>query len=632
MEIGEILHKYWGYDRFRPLQEEIIRSVLAGNDTLALLPTGGGKSVCFQVPALAMDGLCIVISPLIALMKDQVENLQKRNIPAQAIYTGMHPKEMDHIINECISGNVKFLYLSPERLKNENMRRLLQQMQVCLIAVDEAHCISQWGYDFRPPYLEIAEIRPLLPNIPVLALTATATPEVARDIQEKLHFQRPNLFQKSFVRENLTYYVFHEENKWNRLLSILQKTEGCGVVYVRNRRKTQEVAKMLQRNRISADYYHAGLSMTERVRKQELWTNGFTRIIVATNAFGMGIDKPDVRIVVHIDLPDSLEAYFQEAGRGGRDGKAAHAVLLYENADIMDLRKNFQQSFPDIPSIRKCYQALGNYFRIPIGSGAGATFDFDNAHFAKSYDSKPINTYHALKFIERAGLICFTDPYQNCSKIMFTCSREDLYFYQIQHDNENTIIQMLLRSYPGILTDFVRVDENEISRRCGWTVAQITSTLQKLQKNEILVYIAKTDKPQLIFLENRIESKYLRLTPAIYEDRKKMGRKRLESVIAYATSEAPCRSQQLVSYFGENNSRPCGKCDACISAKNKGLSGKNMFRIKNSILQILQKQPLRVSEIANQLNFDEKITIETIRFLLDQGILYEDDIKKIHIH
>lgn len=632
MEIGEILHKYWGYDQFRPLQEDIIRSVLKGNDTLALLPTGGGKSVCFQVPALAMEGICIVISPLIALMKDQVENLQKRNIPAQAIYTGIHPREMENILKECLNGNIKFLYISPERLKNESMRNNLKEMNICLIAVDEAHCISQWGYDFRPPYLEIAEIRQILPKqVPFLALTATATPEVAQDIQEKLQFRKPNLFQKSFVRDNLTYYVFKEENKWERLLNIIRKTEGSGVVYVRNRRKTQEVAKMLQRNSISADFYHAGLEMNERTRKQELWTKGFVRIIVATNAFGMGIDKPDVRFVVHLDLPDNLEAYFQEAGRGGRDGKAAHAVLLYENADLKDLEKNFKQSYPSLQTIRNCYQALCNYYRIPIGSGKGATFEYDNTDFAKSYGQNPLTAYHALKFIEKTGLIVFTDPYQNSSKLFFSCSREDLYFYQLHNKEANHFIQTLLRSYPGILTDFVRIDEAEISRRCGWPLSKIESMLVKLQKKELLIYQAKSEKTMLTFLEERIDSKHLRLTPEIYENRKTIGKKCLESVISYATSQAPCRSQQLVRYFGETNSIPCGKCDACIRAKKTELSGNKYFLVKEKIIKLLGKQPLRSSEIIAKTNLEEELIIEVIRQLLDEGILCEDGIKKLHI-
>ena len=631
MEIGEILRKYWGYDQFRPLQEEIIRSVLDGKDTLALLPTGGGKSVCFQVPALAMEGLCIVISPLIALMKDQVENLQKRGIPAQAVYTGMHAKEIERILADCLEGTIKFLYVSPERLKNESMRYYLQQMQICLIAVDEAHCISQWGYDFRPPYLEIAEIRPLLPpQVPVLALTATATPEVAKDIQEKLHFRKPNLFQKSFVRENLTYYVFREENKWGRLLQIIQHTEGTGVVYVRNRRKTQDVARFLQRNRISADFYHAGLDMHERARKQELWTQGVIRVIVATNAFGMGIDKPDVRFVVHIDLPDNLEAYFQEAGRGGRDGKPAFAVLLYEQADLNDLEKNFQQSYPEPAVIRNTYQALGNYYQLPVGSGAGATFDFDNADFAQSYGQHPLTAYNALKFIEKAGLILFTDPYLNASRIYFDCTREELYHYQLNHGELNPFIKLLLRSLPGILTQFVRVDERELSRKAGLPFNQVIGYLKQLQKEGLLIYTPQTDKPQLTFLENRIDSKYLRLTPEIYEERKKTGRKRLDSVIAYATSSTPCRSRQLVSYFGEKKSQPCGKCDVCLREKKKRLTKDIYQKIKNQIFATLIQQPMPLTALISKLSFDADMTTQVIRYLSDNGELYEDERKNLH--
>ena len=631
MEIGEILHKYWGYDHFRPLQEEIIRSVLAGNDTLALLPTGGGKSVCFQVPALAMEGLCIVISPLIALMKDQVENLQKRNIPAQAIYTGMPAKEVEMALENSMKGKLKFLYLSPERLKNENLRNLLSQMQICLIAVDEAHCISQWGYDFRPPYLEIAEIRPLLPpHVPILALTATATPEVAQDIQEKLHFRKPNLFQKSFVRENLTYYVFQEENKWQRLLKIVKRIQGSGVIYVRNRRKTQSVAEMLQRNRISADFYHAGLTMHERTRKQEMWSQGFTRIIVATNAFGMGIDKPDVRFVVHLDLPDNLEAYFQEAGRGGRDSQAAYAILLYEAADLKELEQHFKQTYPDLETIKNCYQALCNYYRIPVGAGASATFDYDNADFAKSCRLKPIIAYNALKFIEKSGLILFTDPYQNASKIYFSCSRDELYRYQVEHADKDPFIKILLRSYPGLLTQFTRIDEAELSRRAALPLPKIVELLQQLQKEQLLVYTPKTEKPQLTFLENRIDRKYLYLTPAIYEERKRMGRKRLDSVIAYATSDTPCRSQQLVRYFGEKQSLPCGKCDACLREKRGRISTERFQEMTDYIQKILRRQPLSIAEIMEQSHYEEETIIQAIRWLLDNGTLQEDERKKLH--
>ncbi|MCB0586106.1 MAG: ATP-dependent DNA helicase RecQ, partial [Phaeodactylibacter sp.] len=405
----EILKKYWGYDGFRPLQEDIIRSVLEGKDTLALMPTGGGKSICYQVPALCREGICIVVSPLIALMKDQVENLKQRNIPAEAIYSGMHYRDIDRILDNCVYGNIKLLYLSPERLTTELARVRIQKMKASLLAVDEAHCVSQWGYDFRPPYLQIAEMREVLPGVPILALTATATPEVARDIQEKLAFRQENLLQKSFERPNLSYSVLHEEDKLKKLAEILHRVPGSGIVYVRSRRRTKEIARYLQRQKIRADFYHAGLDTEERSRKQEEWMNNKSRVVVSTNAFGMGIDKPDVRVVVHMELPDSLEAYFQEAGRAGRDGRKSYAVLLYNDSDRQNLERRFEQSFPGLKEVQRVYRALGSYFQLATGSGEGQSFDFEIVEFARNFQIKIVQAYSCLKILEQAGWIVLTD-------------------------------------------------------------------------------------------------------------------------------------------------------------------------------------------------------------------------------
>ncbi len=629
-ELESILKEYWGYEHFRPLQEDIARSALAGRDTLALLPTGGGKSICFQVPAMAMKGLCLVISPLIALMKDQVYNLQKRGISAEAVYTGLPRRESENIIRACMEGQIKFLYVSPERLKSRTFREQLTQMDICLLAVDEAHCISQWGYDFRPPYLEIAEIREILSRpVPVLALTATATPEVVEDIQDKLHFKARNVFRKSFVRENLTYFVFKEENKGQRMLDIIRKIPGSGIVYVRNRKKTKEVAEMLQRNNISADFYHAGLNVRERERKQEYWTKGKIRVITATNAFGMGIDKPDVRFVIHIDLPDNLESYFQEAGRGGRDGKESHAILLYEDSDLINLERNFEQSYPPIQRIQQIYKALGNYYRIPVGSGKGASFPFDNADFAQKCQIKPLEIYNALKFIERAGFILFTDPYQSASRILFTCHREDLHFYQVDHPRYDPFIKLLLRSYPGLFTQYTRIDEQELSRRAGLPLEQVCRLLKQLQKDEILDYDPWSELPKLVWLEDRTDEKFLQLSPSIYAERKATARKRLDAVRRYVLSDTPCRSLQLIGYFGEKNDSCCGKCDVCLR-KKRDEKGKRFPEVEKELETLIPSEGILLSELIGNSRYEEEELIPVIRFLLDNHRLRMDGNRKIY--
>lgn len=633
MDIKAILQRYWGFSKFRTLQEEIILSVLDGKDTLALLPTGGGKSICFQVAALAQEGICIVITPLISLMKDQVENLQRRNIPAATIHTGMHNKEIELILTRCIRGEVKLLYISPERLKNTLMKNSLQQMNVCLLAVDEAHCISQWGYDFRPSYLEIANVRSLFTkHIPVLALTATATPKVVQDIQEKLCFKEENVFQKSFMRSNLIYFTMHEENKLKRLLKIVKKTPGSGIIYVRNRRKTQEIAQFLKSNHESADYYHAGLSVELRNKKQHWWTKNKNRIMVATNAFGMGIDKPDVRFVVHMDLPDTLEAYFQEAGRAGRDERKAYAILLYEQADIIHLENTFKLSYPELPLIQDIYQALCNYYRIPVGSGEGLSFEFDNNDFATTYKQNPLSTYHALKFVEKAGLIVFTDPYSNASKIYIHCSREDLYRFQVENPYFDAFIKLLLRSYAGLLTDFTRIYENELAKRANIPLQTIIDVLHKLHHLGILIYQPQTELPRIVFLANRFESKYLMLSETIYKERMQSDREKLDAVIQYVTNQTKCRSRQLLAYFGESESIRCGKCDVCLERNKIELSSLEFDNVLDIIKPILTKSDVSIDELIEKTHFSEEKTVKVLQWLLDNNKIVYTEEKKLRWH
>lgn len=619
-DIHKILKDHWGHSAFRPLQEDIIESVLSGHDTLALLPTGGGKSICFQVPALALPGLCLVISPLIALMKDQVENLNKKNIKASAIYSGMHRNEIDRILGNCLFGDVKFLYVSPERLKTDLFLTNLPRMNVSLIAIDEAHCISQWGYDFRPPYLEIAEIRPMFPNVPVIALTATATPKVVDDIQQKLKFSNQNVFQKSFSRSNLIYLVIKTENKLQRLLRIVNRINGSGVVYVRNRRKTQEIAKFLNQNNISADYYHAGLEIVERDKKQQDWLKGKKQVIVATNAFGMGIDKPDVRFVVHMDIPDSIEAYFQEAGRGGRDEKKAWAIMLYDDLDINELDKNFQNSFPEIKFIRNVYNALCNYFQIPIGIGSERNFEFNIVDFVKEYSFPSILAYNALKFLEKEGYILLTEAMFKPSKIMFTCSTEDLYRFQVENRKHEKFIKTLLRSYGGLFSNFIKIDENDLSKRLSIDVKQVFAILNFLQQSDILIYDKQTDKPFLYFLEDRVDEQQILISPEHYQFLKETAFIRIEAMKHYIRLQTKCRSKLLLEYFGEKNSLRCGDCDVCIQRNKMSINDFEFDKVVDILKPVLRKERLTIEEVIKSVDlFTEEKTIKIINWLIDNN-------------
>ncbi len=618
LTIHQILLKYWGYSAFRPLQEEIIRSVMEGRDTLALLPTGGGKSICYQVPAMAREGICLVISPLIALMKDQVENLKKRGIPAAAVYSGMHRNEIGRVISNCRYGTTKLLYVSPERLTTEVMREAVRHMKINLLAVDEAHCISQWGYDFRPPYLEIANIRPLLPKVPVLALTATATPKVVLDIRQKLEFKNENLFQKSFERKNLTYFVIREEDKMNRLLRIVNKVKGPGIVYVRNRRQTKEIADFLQKNRISADHYHAGLDPRVRDQRQLAWIREDKRIIVATNAFGMGIDKPNVRFVVHMDIPDSIEAYFQEAGRGGRDEKPAFAVLLYEKADILDARHNLSLAYPDLKTIRDVYQAMGNYFQVPVGAGRDLQFDFDLAHFADQYRFQHVVAFNSLKLLEKEGFILLTDAFFNPSKLFIKAQKEELYRFQVENAPLDQFIKTILRSYGGILSDFVRISEPELARRSGISEEQVIRNLMFMVKSGLVDYIRQTDKPQLIFVQERVNINDISLSPENYKLRQKEAVERIEAMIGYVESTNRCRSQALLAYFGDVKSRRCGKCDICLERNKVSLNQVEFDRIVETIKPVLKLKSCTMEEIiASAGSIQDEKVLRAIQWLID---------------
>ncbi len=596
---------------------------MTGHDTLALLPTGGGKSICFQVPALATEGICIVISPLIALMKDQVYNLKKRNIKAAAIFSGMTKKEIDRILDNCIYGNVKFLYISPERLQTEIFQLRLAKMKVNLIAIDEAHCISQWGYDFRPSYLKIEEIRNIISDVPLLALTATATDRVKIDIQDKLGFKAKTVFQKSFKRNNLSYSVFYEDNKLAKLLQILKNVKGTGIVYVRSRKKTKQIAEILRKNRISADYYHAGLEGKTRAKKQEAWINNRIRVMVCTNAFGMGIDKPDVRIVVHIDLPESLEAYYQEAGRAGRDLKKSYAVLLYNKADHLDLEKRFSDSFPAYELIQKTYQSLGNYFKVAIGAGEGQGFCFDLRAFCQTYQLKPIATFNVLKILQENNYLLTNDAVHLPARLMVIVDKTELYKIEVANRRLEPYIKTILRTYGGILDDYVAIDEREIARNLKVKSEYVKNALTFMQKNKIVDYIPQTDQPSITFTSARVATDRLHINKQLFNFRKEVRQKNIDAVIQYTSENNVCRSEQLVRYFGEFNSTSCGVCDVCIRKRKANGKEQLLDKISHAIQQELQKQVLEPEQLITQLTqqqqrFKKQEILEALRWLLEE--------------
>lgn len=620
----KILKDYWGYDNFRGIQEDIIRSIGSGRDTLGLMPTGGGKSITFQVPAMAKDGLCIVITPLIALMKDQVRNLRDHGIKAIAIYSGMTREEIIIALENCIFGNYKFLYISPERLDTEIFRIKLRSMKVSLITVDESHCISQWGYDFRPAYLKISEIRNLLPGVPVLALTATATPEVVKDIQQRLAFKEENVFRMSFERKNLAYIVRRTEGKQEELLHILKHVDGSAIVYAHNRKRTKEYAQLLNENGITATFYHAGLSNDTKDQRQKSWVKGETRVMVATNAFGMGIDKPDVRLVVHVDIPDSPEAYFQEAGRGGRDGKKAYAVLLYARSDKATLKKRITDTFPEKDYIRTVYEHLNYYYQMAMGDGLGCTREFNIDEFCRNFKHFPIQVDSALKILTRAGYLEYTDEQDNNSRLMFTLTKEELYRIHETSPETEKLINIILRSYTGVFTEYAYINEETLSLRTGMTRQQVYDTLISLTRRRILHYIPGKKTPYIIYTRERQEADRLIFTKEVYEDRKESFIRRIEAITEYAETEDKCRSRMLLLYFGEKNEHNCGQCDVCLSSHSSGIKQGVFDEISRAIEETLKEKDMTTSALMEKLeSYDKENVTKVLSYLLAEEIIHQ---------
>ncbi|MEJ8803273.1 RecQ family ATP-dependent DNA helicase [Pontibacter sp. H249] len=619
--IHHILKTYWGYEQFRPLQEDIIRSVLAGQDTLALLPTGGGKSICFQVPAMAKDGLCLVITPLIALMKDQVEQLKRRGISAVAIYSGMNRREIDITLDNCVYGNVKFLYLSPERLLTELFQERVKKMKVGLLAVDEAHCISQWGYDFRPPYLQLAELRTILAGVPVIALTATATAPVKADIQEKLNFPKPNVFQKSFARSNLSYSCLYTEDNVGRLLEILQRMQGQSIVYVRSRRQTVEMAKFLVSRRISATAYHAGLKFEERSQVQQLWIEDKVRVMLATNAFGMGIDKPDVRLVVHLDLPESLEAYYQEAGRAGRDEKYAYATILYGPNDTKELLQKVEDAHPPVELIRRVYQCLANYYQLAVGSGLLSSFDFDLADFSKNYKLPALQVHHAIKRLESEGYIQLNESYYTPSRLYFTVENIALYEFQMGNPGMDKLIQAILRTYGGeAFVNFVKISEPKLAKQLNIPEQELRKKLEYMHKLQLLIYEPQHDSPQLVFTKPRQDASTLVLNTAKLSQLRKRAQVQAKEMALYVETTNRCRTQLLLEYFGEVTDKSCRICDYCLAQRKKEREGQEESQLRNKVIELLKVKPYLPKELMQHFEpKNQEQALSILRESLDNG-------------
>ena len=620
----QILKQYWGFDNFRGIQRDIVESIGSGKDTLGLMPTGGGKSITFQVPALAQEGVCIVITPLIALMKDQVQHLRNRGIMAAAIYSGMSRPEIVTTLENCILGDTKLLYVSPERIASPLFITKLGHMKVSFITVDEAHCISQWGYDFRPSYLHIADIRRLKPDAPVLALTATATHQVIDDIQDRLSFSQKNVFRMSFERKNLAYVVRETEDKIGEMTHILQTMTGCSIVYVRSRKQTKEISDLLNKNNISATFYHAGLEPRVKDERQKLWSNDEVRVMVATNAFGMGIDKPDVRMVIHITAPSSIEAYFQEAGRAGRDGQKAYAVLLHQKSDNAKLRKRIDETFPDKEYIREAYNHIAYYYQIATGSGAGYTNLFDIDRFCRNFHHFPTLLLSALKILQRAGYIeCDMDPDASC-RLMFLVDRDKLYRIPSASENEERLLNMLLRTYSGLFTDYAYIDDELLAHRAGLTRQQVYLIFKSLNQRHIIHFIPQRKLPTITYTVDRVDGDELILGPEVYDDRKEQFTKRIEAVIAYANNQDQCRSRQLLAYFDEQRTTDCGMCDVCIDHKRQQNSEQRVHVAQEKIMQLLADgQQHDVKELTSlQLHADD--LREALGMLIDE--------EKIHAH
>ncbi len=626
-----ILRKYWKHNHFRPLQREIIHAVLAGQDTLALLPTGGGKSVCFQVPAMMREGTCIVITPLIALMKDQVESLGRKGIRAVAVHSGMTRDAVDITLDNCVHGAVKFLYISPERIQTELFLARVQRMKISLLAVDEAHCISQWGYDFRPPYLKIADLRVLLPEVPVIALTASATPLVKDDIINRLQFRQPHqVFQQTFARDNLSFVVRKTENKSKKLLEVLQKVQGPAIIYVRSRRATQEVASWLNQLNIPANYYHAGMTHEQRGKSQDEWLRNSKRVMVATNAFGMGIDKADVRTVVHLDVPENIESYYQEAGRAGRDGHRAYAVILYHDADIAGLEAKVRQSQPEVSYLKQVYQALANYYQLAAGSAEGESFDFDIHHFSDRFSLQMTEVYSALKKLEEEGLISFNESYYSPSQLHLTLEPDALYAFQVANAQFDPFIKMLLRLYGGQLySGYVKISEDYLAKAMKTDVAEITAMLKHLHAMHAVVYQPRKDSPQVTFVLARQDASHLPLNLPRLKARKELAEAKMKAMVNYTTSDNRCRMNLIQDYFGEETWQTCGKCDVCIAKKKKENEAEATL-LRQEISRLLTGQVMTSEELEKAINpKDVELLVEVIREMVDEGALAYDEVWRL---
>ena len=628
MNYQQILKNYWGYDDFRGIQREIIESIGSGHDTLGLMPTGGGKSITFQVPALAQDGTCIVITPLIALMKDQVDNLRRRGIKAAAIYSGLTHEEILTTLENAIFGGIKLLYVSPERLSSDLFQTKLRHMKISFITVDEAHCISQWGYDFRPSYLQIAQIRKLIPNAPVLALTATATPQVVEDIKIRLSSGQSdfNTYKMSFERKNLAYVVRHADDKIGELIHILQSTKGSAIVYARSRRRTKEYAEFINQAGISATFYHAGLDACVKDQRQREWQQDKQRVMVATNAFGMGIDKPDVRVVVHVDCPDSIEAYFQEAGRAGRDGFKAYAVLLYNHADERKLLKRITDNFPDKDYIREVYEHLAYFYQIGVGSGYGHTFEFNIDKFCHAFRHFPIQVDSALKILQRAGYIEYTEEQDNQARVMFTVSRNDLYRLENNSPNEDKIITALLRNYGGLFTDYNYIDEAYLATITQLQPQQVYLTLKSLSQRHILHFIPQKKTPYIRYTQRREDKEYIQIMPEVYEERKEQFAQRIQAMIHYAKNDHVCRSRQLLRYFGERNGNNCKQCDVCLAHRHEGIvSEPRLTAAAEAILKLLDDGQFHPITDLKSIELPESELDAALDYLSYEEFIYQKD-------
>ena len=617
--ILDVLKKYWGYDAFRPLQQEIIESVLAGRDTLGLMPTGGGKSITFQVPTMAMDGMALVVTPIISLMKDQVDRLRSLRIKATYLYAGLTRAEVNRTYDKCLYGNYKFLYVSPERLQSQAFMERLRQMPVSLIVVDEAHCISQWGYDFRPSFQRIAQVRKLFPQVPVLALTATATPVVVEDIQRCLAFKQPNVFSMSFARSNLSYVVRPTEEKVTELIHILRSVPGSAIVYVRSRKRTKQICDEINRAGIHADYYHAGLYVEDKEDKQNKWTSDECRVMVATNAFGMGIDKPDVRLVVHVDIPNSLEEYYQEAGRAGRDGKRSWAVLLVKHTDQRTLRRHITEAFPDKDFIRSVYERVGNFLGVSLGEGYQQMYDFNFNLFCRTFDLPVLPTHNALKILTQAGYIEFVEEIETQSRVMIHARKDELYDLDTTTPGADQVLQAILRIYTGLFADYVFINEDVIAFRTGLDQETIYKSLLELTRMRILHYVPRKRTPYIIYTTSREEPKHVLIPKTVYEDLRDRMTSRVEATINYAYSDTGCRERMLLSYFGENKADECGHCDLCIDRRKRG--DHEPVDVQQGILYMAGLRPRRLEEFLNTLSFPKDEILSTLSFLVDEGFI-----------